>query len=230
MQWTPTALSLPAVHCWTVTPRQPVQHYRSEAQHPNEAARSPREVDDSLDEAAHSPREADGSLDEAAHSPYEAVRSAREADDIVAETGHPPRGVTRKLGGLERKVSGVKLLSRSLRRLPLAADGGLELDADPAQQTTAQLRAYQQLVSTHTTSSFSLDAGCAPVRTDTQVPGSMAPGSAAGSRFFQVLAGMPAAPVNHTGYMSPAELRLLSEWIDIGAQYYNNPFAAPLNN
>ena len=114
--------------------------------------------------------------------------------------------------------------------LQVAADGGLELDADPAQQATAQLRAYQQLVSTHTTSSFSLDAACAPVRTDTQVSGSIAPGSAAGSRFFRVLSGTPAAPVNHSGFMTPAELRLLSEWVDIGAQYYNNPFAAPLNN
>jgi hypothetical protein len=114
--------------------------------------------------------------------------------------------------------------------LQVAADGGLELDADPAQQVTAQLRAYQQLVSTHTTSSFSLDAGCAPVRTDTQVSGSIASGSAAGSRFFRVLSGTPAAPVNHSGFMTPAELRLLSEWVDIGAQYYNDPFAAPLNN
>jgi hypothetical protein len=114
--------------------------------------------------------------------------------------------------------------------LPVAADGGLELDADPAQQVTAQLRAYQQLVSTHTTSSFSLDAGCAQVRTDTQVPGSMAPGSAAASRFFAVLAGTSVGTVNHGGFMTPAELRLLSEWVDIGAQYYNNPFAAPLNN
>jgi hypothetical protein len=114
--------------------------------------------------------------------------------------------------------------------LPVPADGGLELDPDPAQQATAQLRAYLQLVSTHTTSSFSLDAGCAQVRTDTQVSGSMSPGSAAGSRFFRVLAGVPAAPVNHSAFMTPAELRLLSEWVDIGAQYYNNPFAAPLNN
>jgi hypothetical protein len=115
--------------------------------------------------------------------------------------------------------------------LPVAADGGLELDADPAQQATAQLRAYQQLVSTHTASSFTLDAAtCTQVRTDTQVSGSMAPGFATGSRFFQVLAGVPAAPVDHTGLMTPAELRLLSEWVDIGAQYYNNPFAAPLNN
>jgi Hydrazine synthase alpha subunit middle domain len=28
----------------------------------------------------------------------------------------------------------------------------------------------------------------------------------------------------HAGYLTPAELRLLSEWLDIGAQYFNNPF------
>ena len=33
----------------------------------------------------------------------------------------------------------------------------------------------------------------------------------------------------HEGYMDDAELRLISEWLDIGAQYYNNPFDAPLN-
>ena len=35
----------------------------------------------------------------------------------------------------------------------------------------------------------------------------------------------------HAGWLSPAELRLLSEWVDIGAQYFNNPFdpAVPVN-
>jgi hypothetical protein len=35
----------------------------------------------------------------------------------------------------------------------------------------------------------------------------------------------------HAGWLSPAELRLISEWLDIGAQYFNNPFdpAAPVN-
>jgi hypothetical protein len=36
--------------------------------------------------------------------------------------------------------------------------------------------------------------------------------------------------VNHTGYLTPAELRLISEWLDIGAQYYNDPFVAPTAN
>jgi len=34
---------------------------------------------------------------------------------------------------------------------------------------------------------------------------------------------------SHAGQLTPAELKLLSEWLDIGAQYYNNPFDAPLN-
>jgi len=35
----------------------------------------------------------------------------------------------------------------------------------------------------------------------------------------------------HAGWLSPAELRLLSEWLDIGAQYFNNPFdpTVPVN-
>ncbi|SFD47721.1 hypothetical protein [Pseudoalteromonas denitrificans] len=34
---------------------------------------------------------------------------------------------------------------------------------------------------------------------------------------------------SHFDYLTPAELRLISEWLDIGAQYYNNPFDAPAN-
>ena len=35
----------------------------------------------------------------------------------------------------------------------------------------------------------------------------------------------------HAGILSGAELRLVSEWLDIGAQYFNNPFdpTAPVN-
>jgi hypothetical protein len=33
----------------------------------------------------------------------------------------------------------------------------------------------------------------------------------------------------HPEWLSPAELRLISEWLDLGAQYYNNPFDAPVN-
>ncbi|MEX1033096.1 MAG: hypothetical protein WDZ30_07025 [Cellvibrionaceae bacterium] len=33
----------------------------------------------------------------------------------------------------------------------------------------------------------------------------------------------------HEGDLTDAELKLISEWLDIGAQYYNNPFDAPVN-
>jgi hypothetical protein len=41
----------------------------------------------------------------------------------------------------------------------------------------------------------------------------------------------PGSGSTHANYLSPSELRLLSEWLDIGAQYFNNPFdpAVPLN-
>jgi hypothetical protein len=34
---------------------------------------------------------------------------------------------------------------------------------------------------------------------------------------------------SHEGRLDAAELRLVSEWLDIGAQYYNDPFAIPGN-
>jgi len=33
----------------------------------------------------------------------------------------------------------------------------------------------------------------------------------------------------HTGRLTPGEMKMISEWLDIGAQYYNDPFQAPLN-
>jgi hypothetical protein len=32
---------------------------------------------------------------------------------------------------------------------------------------------------------------------------------------------------SHAGRLSAAELKLVSEWIDVGGQYYNNPFDVP---
>jgi hypothetical protein len=61
----------------------------------------------------------------------------------------------------------------------------------------------------------------------------IAVGSALSSNFFQVFTNPPATPpagyVNHVGLLSPVELRMVSEWADIGAQYYNNPFNSPPN-
>jgi hypothetical protein len=75
---------------------------------------------------------------------------------------------------------------------------------------------------------FILDAegNAIPVTQTVGVGNSMSVNGARSSgRFF--------SPFNtggtHAGWLSSAELKLLSEWLDIGGQYYNNPFAAPLN-
>lgn len=51
--------------------------------------------------------------------------------------------------------------------------------------------------------------------------------SAAGARASGRFLGMFAPGGGHPGWLSPAELRLVTEWLDIGAQYFNNPFDAP---
>ncbi|MGC2031406.1 MAG: hypothetical protein WA642_15405, partial [Steroidobacteraceae bacterium] len=72
------------------------------------------------------------------------------------------------------------------------------------------------------------------VPTTIMVPVSLAPPMAAGSasgsvvKFLRIFDGTYHDPVlDHTGYLTTAELRLIAEWLDIGAQYYNDPFVAP---
>jgi hypothetical protein len=61
------------------------------------------------------------------------------------------------------------------------------------------------------------------LRTITVTPSMSTNGAHSSSGFFDLfsIAG------SHTDYLSPAELRLISEWLDIGGQYYNNPFEVP---
>jgi hypothetical protein len=65
-------------------------------------------------------------------------------------------------------------------------------------------------------------------------PSRIAPTSARGStRFLSRFATFaPPQTIDHRPFLTPGELRLISEWIDIGAQYYNNQFdpGVPLNN
>ncbi len=70
--------------------------------------------------------------------------------------------------------------------------------------------------------------GGAPVT----LPPPMTAGNAGGSTaFFEMFDGTFHDPVlDHTGFLTPAELRLISEWLDIGGQFYNDPFVAPVAN
>lgn len=56
-------------------------------------------------------------------------------------------------------------------------------------------------------------------------PSMSAAGALASSAFFDRFA----VGGTHAGFLETAELRLIAEWLDIGAQYYNDPFAVPQN-
>jgi hypothetical protein len=62
-----------------------------------------------------------------------------------------------------------------------------------------------------------------PINVSVPAPMSAA-GAIASNRFFSEF-----ETGTHIGWLSPEELRLISEWLDIGAQYYNNPFDVPAN-
>ena len=59
-----------------------------------------------------------------------------------------------------------------------------------------------------------------------QGPAISVAGSRAGTFMDRFLPGSGNA---HEGDLTVEEIRLLSEWIDVGAQYFNNPFDAPVN-
>ncbi len=63
-----------------------------------------------------------------------------------------------------------------------------------------------------------------PTMVPVPVPPSMSPaGAMASNTFFSHFD----AGGTHDGFLTPEELRLLAEWLDIGAQYYNDPSIVP---
>ena len=71
-----------------------------------------------------------------------------------------------------------------------------------------------------------LDADGNPIpvlRTFNVAPSMRTAGATASGNFF----GRFRVGGTHAGYLTPAELKLLAEWTDIGGQYYNDPFVVP---
>lgn len=120
-------------------------------------------------------------------------------------------------------------------RVPAAQ---LDLSDGASDEVPDHFKAYQELLFTDNAQTVNMGAlqdilvnGIDPVTGQpTLVPVPVAPSMSAGSargstRFFSRFG----AGSSHAGDLSPAELRLLAEWLDLGAQYFNNPFVAPLN-
>ncbi len=75
-----------------------------------------------------------------------------------------------------------------------------------------------------------VDAMGNPILAPVSIAPPMTSAGARQSRFFSCfdVGGTGCPSRSHVGYMSVDELRLVAEWLDIGAQYYNNPFDVPV--
>jgi hypothetical protein len=118
--------------------------------------------------------------------------------------------------------------------------GQLNLTSDPSDAEPLQPFSYQDLLFQHAQQVVIMGAlqnvpgppDAAGNPTTVPVGPFMNAGSANGALSSAFLGRFaPGSGSTHAGYLSPAELRLISEWLDIGAQFFNNPFdpAAPVN-
>ncbi len=116
-------------------------------------------------------------------------------------------------------------------------DAQLDLTDGASQQVAAHFRSYRELLF----GDFEEEVGpdglqdiilTGPIDPGTGLPAEIripvapsmsANGARASTRFFTLF--NPGG--SHEDRLDAAELRLISEWLDIGAQYYNDPFAVP---
>ena len=117
--------------------------------------------------------------------------------------------------------------------------GQLDLTDGPSADEPEHFQAYrellfndnEQIIDMGTLQDLLVQVGTDPVTGDpifatVPVAASMSAGGAGASpAFFSRFA----TGASHADYLTDAELKLIAEWLDIGAQYFNNPFDAPLN-
>ena len=124
---------------------------------------------------------------------------------------------------------------------PMVPEGQLELTGDPDPNVMEHLVSYRELMFTDEALEFDpvqgilvpilVQVGVDPVTGDpifatVPVPPSMSTaGARASGQFFNRFD----TGGTHEGWLTDAELRLISEWLDVGGQYFNNPFDVPIN-
>ncbi len=117
--------------------------------------------------------------------------------------------------------------------------GQLDLSGGPSPDQADHLVSYRELLFTDNAQEVNMGALqdiLVPGPPDpvtgqpTLVPVPVSPSmSAAGARASATFFSRFDAGGSHAGDLTPAELRLIAEWLDIGGQYYNDPFLAPTN-
>ncbi len=119
--------------------------------------------------------------------------------------------------------------------------GQLDLTGGASSVDTTVVTSYEQVLFPHDELTLNMGVlvpvtvtqpGPPPVTVPVQVAAPMTAGSAgASTTFLRIFDGTFHDPVlDHTGFLTLGELRLISEWLDIGGQFYNDPFVAPAAN
>jgi hypothetical protein len=119
--------------------------------------------------------------------------------------------------------------------------GQLDLTTDPNQNIDQFYRAYRELLFNDQAQMLDVNGNLVDINPAVGVPASMTANGARNSFFIEQMTGMEldaprfldlaGATVDHTNMLTGAELKLISEWLDLGAQNFNDPFdpAAPQN-
>ncbi len=103
--------------------------------------------------------------------------------------------------------------------------GQLDLSGGASPDDADHLVSYRELLFTDNAQEVNMGAlqdMPGPVPVD---PSMSADGARESTEFFSRFD----AGGTHADWLTPAELRLIAEWLDIGGQYYNDPFMAPVN-
>ena len=145
---------------------------------------------------------------------------------------HPLWSQSRSVNGVDRTCTGCHNSRDAANALRVPA-AQLDLSDGDADEVPTQKRAYRELLFPDNAQEVNMGAITdlqvstidpvtgQPVSNPVAVAAALAAGNArASTRFFDHFT--PTG--DHAGYLTPAELRLISEWVDIGAQYFNNPF------
>ena len=106
--------------------------------------------------------------------------------------------------------------------------GQLDLTASTSSVDPTVETSYRDLLFAHDAQTLNMGVLQTVVAAPPLVAGSAAASVATFLRMFDGTYHDPT--LDHTGFLTQAELRLITEWLDIGAQYYNDPFVAPAAN
>jgi len=156
------------------------------------------------------------------------------ADPAANDPTNTPLLFTNTPNGVEDDTCTECHTSLAGTRLPY---GQLDLTTDPNQDPNDFFRSFEELLITKPGRMFD-GANLVAIVPAINVAASMTSNGARSSFFIEKMTGTqldsgrpPPAGYDHTNMLTGAELKLISEWLDLGAQNFNDPFdlAAPQN-